>query len=108
MISCIFFAILTKIEYEKDNELMHSILKGCGYMAYELLEKELRDLPESNIVDVIEYIQFLKFKLLREEYNTGCTIAERKHPERKLGILRGRFIMSDDFDETPDCFKEYM
>lgn len=36
-------------------------MKGCGFMAYELLEKELKDLPESNIADVIEYIQFLKF-----------------------------------------------
>ena len=77
-------------------------------MAYELLEKELRDLPESNIADVIKYIQFLKFKLLRDEYNTGATITERKHSERKLGILQGKFVMADDFDETPDCFKEYI
>lgn len=36
-------------------------------MAYELLEKELKDLPESSIVDVIEYIRFLKFKLQKTE-----------------------------------------
>ncbi len=77
-------------------------------MAYELLEKELKDLPESNIADVIEYIQFLKFKLLRDQNNTDSAIVERKHPERKLGILQGKFVMADDFDETPDCFKEYM
>lgn len=76
-------------------------------MAYELLEKELKDLPESNIADVIEYIQFLKFKLLKDENNTDSAIAKRKHPERKLGILQGKFVMADDFDETPDCFKEY-
>lgn len=77
-------------------------------MAYELLEKELKDLPESNIADVIEYIQFLKYKLLRDENTTNSTTAERKHPERKLGILQGKFVMADDFDETPNCFKEYM
>lgn len=77
-------------------------------MAYELLEKELKDLPESNIADVIEYIQFLKFKLLRDENSTGSAIVGRKHPERELGILQGKFVMADDFDETPDCFKEYM
>lgn len=77
-------------------------------MAYELLEKELKDLPESNIADVIEYIQFLKFKLLKDENNTDLAIVKRKHPERKLGILQGKFVMADDFDETPDCFKEYM
>lgn len=77
-------------------------------MAYELLEKELKDLPESNIADVIEYIQFLKFKLQKNENTTSSAIAERKHPERKLGILQGKFVMADDFDETPDCFKEYL
>lgn len=77
-------------------------------MTYELLEKELKDLPESNIADVIEYIQFLKFKLLKDENNANSAITERKHPERTLGILQGKFVMADDFDETPDCFKEYM
>ena len=33
-------------------------------MTYDLLEEELKDLPEANIADVIEYIQFLKFKQL--------------------------------------------
>lgn len=35
---------------------MYFILKGCIFMLYELLEKELKDLPEANIADVIEYI----------------------------------------------------
>ena len=56
-------------------------------MAYESLEKELKDLPGSN---------------------KSPAIVERKHPERKLGILQGKFVMADDFDETPDHFKEYM
>lgn len=77
-------------------------------MSHELLEKELKDLPEASIADVIEYIKYLKFKLLNEKSNSSPVITKRKHPERKLGILQGTFIMSDDFDETPDCFKEYM
>lgn len=77
-------------------------------MTYDLLEKELKDLPEANIADVIEYIRFLKFKTSREEYNKGSSPVERKHQERKLGILEGKFVMSDDFDESPDCFKEYI
>ena len=48
-------------------------------MIYDLLEKELKDLPEANIADVIEYIQFLKFKQLRDE----SAIVVRKHPERR-------------------------
>ncbi|MCI8614632.1 MAG: DUF2281 domain-containing protein [Lachnospiraceae bacterium] len=77
-------------------------------MAYELLEKELKDLPESSIVDVIEYIQFLKFKLQKTESNPDALFPERKHPERKLGVLNSKFVMADDFDETPDCFRGYM
>ncbi len=77
-------------------------------MSYELLEKELKDLPEARIADVIEYIKFLKFKLLQEQNKANCAVTDRKHPIRKLGILQGKFFMADDFDETPDCFKEYM
>lgn len=36
-------------------------------MAYELIEKELKDLPESSIADVIAYIQSLKSNLLNAE-----------------------------------------
>ncbi|MBP5707106.1 MAG: DUF2281 domain-containing protein [Spirochaetales bacterium] len=29
-------------------------------------------------------------------------------PIRNLGKWRGQIWMADDFDETPDCFEEYM
>lgn len=77
-------------------------------MAYELLEKELEDLPETSIADVIEYVQFLKFKLSEKKDVANVFSEKRKHSERKVGILQGKFVMSDDFDETPDCFEEYM
>jgi hypothetical protein len=35
--------------------------------------------------------------------------AEKGNSERELAPLAGGLVsMSDDFDETPDCFKEYM
>jgi hypothetical protein len=35
--------------------------------------------------------------------------AEKGNSERKLAPLAGGLVsMSDDFDETPECFKEYM
>ncbi len=80
-------------------------------MSYEMLEKELKDLPEASLNDLIEYIKFLKFKLLNAGDNlsdASSAAVERKHSQRKLGVLQGTFVMSDDFDETPDCFKEYM
>jgi hypothetical protein len=34
---------------------------------------------------------------------------EKGNSERELAPLPGGLVsMSDDFDETPDCFKEYM
>lgn len=27
---------------------------------------------------------------------------------RKAGILKRKMVMSEDFDETPECFEEYM
>lgn len=74
-------------------------------MSNELLEKELRDLPEESIADVIDYIKFLKYRRFNAENNLPATVAKRKHSERKLGVLQGTFIMSDDFDDTSDCFK---
>ena len=36
-------------------------------------------------------------------------ISVNKSSGRKLGPLAGGLVfMADDFDETPDCFKEYM
>lgn len=31
-----------------------------------------------------------------------------KKVKRTLGGLKGQIWMADDFDETPDCFKEYI
>ena len=32
----------------------------------------------------------------------------QKENRRQPGGLTGKFYMAEDFDETPDCFKEYM
>ncbi len=32
----------------------------------------------------------------------------QKKNRRQPGGLTGKFYMAEDFDETPDCFKEYM
>lgn len=62
-------------------------------MAYELIEKELKDLPESSIADVIAYIQSLKSNLLNAENNTVSVTVGRKHSERKPGVLKGKFVL---------------
>ncbi len=36
------------------------------------------------------------------------TTTQKKKQKRSAGGLTGKFYMADDFDETPECFKEYM
>ena len=31
-----------------------------------------------------------------------------KKPKRKLGGLKGKIFMTEDFDKTPECFKDYI
>ena len=46
---------------------------------------------------------------VEEENVIRQSLKEEKKKKRKLGALKGKLIyMADDFDETPDCFKEYM
>ena len=54
-------------------------LKGCAFMAYDILVKEVKDLPED-----------MPF-------------------HRSVNPLAGELIaIAEDFDETPECFKEYI
>ena len=53
--------------------------------------------------DAEEIVVFLKSYLEKKKYK------ETKKPViRKLGGYKGKVWISDDFDETPDCFKDYI
>ena len=71
-------------------------------MAIDLLNKEAEGLSEEQMSKVVEYIKFLKYTLKQEKSDSQD--GEKRSP----GGLTGKFYMSEDFDETPDCFKEYM
>ncbi|SEG45783.1 Protein of unknown function [Butyrivibrio sp. Su6] len=65
-------------------------------MAYAELIEEAKKLSEDNIPEVIDFIRFLNSK-------------QDNKKERQSNLLSGKLkYMADDFDETPDCFKEYM
>jgi len=66
-------------------------------MAYAELIEEVKGLSEDNMAEVLDFVKFLKYKN-----------GDRK-PERRSNLLAGGLIyMAEDFDATPDCFKEYM
>lgn len=71
-------------------------------MPIDVMVKETTGLPDKYVDMVVNYIQFLQFQAKAEEETQSSK-------KRELGILADRFhSIADDFDETPDCFKEYV
>ena len=72
-------------------------------MSTATLEKKLAQLPEEKQKEVQDFIDFLLTKVQpKPEQNLD--------PNRKsgFGALKGMFVMSDDFDEPLEDFKEYI
>lgn len=64
----------------------------------ELLKK-VSALPEKLKDEVDNYIDFLLQK------HAGSDVPKK---QLRFGMMKGTFVMSDDFDEPLDDFKEYM
>lgn len=85
-------------------------------MSYDALFREISSLPNSMVLQVAEFVRFLRFSMsdknsaaVTEAVTSDAEQAQNKLAKRRGGILSDRFIaIADDFDETPDCFKEYM
>ena len=76
-------------------------------MAYDTLVREARDLPEDMIEQVIDFMRFLKYTSKKEQ--TKPSISNDAVFRRSVNPLADEFIsIAEDFDETPECFKEYL
>ena len=76
-------------------------------MAYDTLVKEAKDLPEDMIEQVIEFMRFLKHSSKKEQ--TKHSVINSMTFHRSVNPLADEFIaIAEDFDETPECFKEYI
>lgn len=76
-------------------------------MAYDTLVREAKDLPEDMIEKIIEFMRFLKYTSDKEQ--TKYAIGNDITFHRSMNPLADDFIaIADDFDETPECFKEYI
>lgn len=76
-------------------------------MAYDTLVREAKDLPEDMIEKVIEFMRFLKYASKKEQ--TEHSIRNGIAFHRSVNPLADEFIsIAEDFDETPECFKEYI
>ena len=65
-------------------------------------------LPEDKIVQVVQFAEFLSFDVKSQTTKPYYKKGVENGQIRKPGILKGKVKMSDDFDETPECFKEYV
>lgn len=76
-------------------------------MAYDTLVREAKDLSEDMIEQVIEFIRFLKYASKKEQAKHPISNSMTFH--RSVNPLADEFIaIAEDFDETPECFKEYI
>jgi len=72
-------------------------------MPIEMLVKNATGLPDRYVDMAVSYIHFLEAQYQQEKERTATA------QKRPLGILSGKFrSISEDFDQTPECFKEYM
>ncbi|MDE7283092.1 MAG: DUF2281 domain-containing protein [Lachnospiraceae bacterium] len=75
-------------------------------MAYDTLVKEAKDLPEDMIEQIIEFMRFLKSS---KNTQAKLSISNSMTFHRSVNPLEGELIaIAEDFDETPECFKEYI
>lgn len=68
--------------------------------------KEAGLLSDEDLAQVIQFMGFLRFSKSREPLTDIEQTDNKKY--RTRGGLSGRVILEDDFNETPECFKEYM
>lgn len=68
--------------------------------------KEAGLLSDEDLAQVIQFIGFLRFSKSGKSLADIQQAGNRKY--RTRGGLPGRVILADDFNETPECFKEYM
>ena len=59
-----------------------------------------------NLFSFEQQLQLLVY--IANKVNMRAVATQANKPKRSAGGLTGRFYIADDFDETPDCFKEYM
>ena len=70
-------------------------------MSYEVLEQQVRTIPEEYFPEIMNFLDLLKYKILVQQQ-------QKAKPRRKLGGYEGQIKIADDFDEIPEGFEEYV
>lgn len=75
-------------------------------MSSDVMEK-VKQLPPDKQKEVEDFVDYLisKYSIGEEAADTE-SIGEKRR--RNMGRMRGQIWMADDFNETPEDFKDYM
>lgn len=69
----------------------------------------ISNMPEDKVYYVLQILEGIEGLTGKSLEMDSMNISGNRSSGRKLGPLAGGLVfMADDFDETPDCFKEYM
>ncbi len=72
-------------------------------MSNVILFEKINKLPDHLKVEVLDFVEFLEHKKASESKKK---VSERTSPI--FGYAKGKYVMSADFDEPLDEFKDYM
>ena len=89
------------LRYTKHREVFRRYADGGDDMALDMLIQEAEGLSEEVIKQVLQYIEFLKFKS-SDSSNHSCSTECGKQIIRRAGLYRGQGWMADDFDAPTD------
>ncbi len=68
----------------------------------------LQELPPVAQNEAFDFIEFLRKKYSVSIEHKSEQITANRTKKRQAGSLAGQIVLSDDFDEPLECFKEYM
>ncbi len=79
-------------------------------MSEDVLQK-VKKLPPDKQQEVEDFVDYLVNKYVGEQGNGNRHIVEEDIAEirkRNMGRLKGKIWMADDFNDTPEDFKDYV
>lgn len=69
----------------------------------------ISNMSEDKVYYVLQLLEGIEGLTGKNSQKDSVNVSGNRSSGRKLGPLAGGLVfMADDFDETPDCFKEYM
>lgn len=77
------------------------------YMSTLVLTEVKQKIQSATYEEQISILSFIEDLLKTRNHSQDSTV-KSSVPERKLGGLEKGFWIADDFDETPECFKDYI